>query len=433
MNDALVKIWGKTVGAITWDPSQRRAFFRYDPTFQKNGIELAPLQMPVADSRVFSFPNLVRVNDFQGLPGLVSDSLPDAYGHKLIDQWLTTQGRPPGSMNPVEKLCFIGKRGMGALEFEPAELRPTKVGNLEIDSLVMSAQKLLNERAEAMAQLSEEDKEAMEDVIRVGTSAGGARSKAIVAYNPDTRQFKSGQLPADKGFGHYLLKLDGVKRGEEHLADGLGYGRIEMAYSDMAKAAGIEMMPCLLIEENGRAHFMTKRYDREGHNTKHHVQTFAAMNHIDYDLTGSYSYEQIFQNMRMLHMGYPEAEQMYRRMVFNVLGMNRDDHAKNFSFILKQGGAWHLTPAYDITYAYNPGHPWHSVHATTVNGKTEGITREDLLEVGRKMNIKKAANVIDEVRTAIANWPAFAQAYGVEKPKVEAIQKVLSRFAFRQN
>jgi serine/threonine-protein kinase HipA len=424
MNDAEVKIWGKTVGAVTWDPSQGRAFFRYDPKFQKLGIELAPLQMPVVEERVFSFPSLVRIKDFQGLPGLLSDSLPDDYGHRLIDQWLASQGRAPGSMNPVEKLCFIGQRGMGALEFEPAQFKkPKKKDLIAIDGLVRAAQKLLNERAEAVADLNEEDRRAMQEVIRVGTSAGGARSKAIVAYNAKKKQFRSGQLPADDGFDHFLLKLDGVKKGEDHLGDGLGYGRIEMAYSDMAKAAGIIMMPCQLIEENGRAHFMTKRFDRDGHDTKHHIQTFAAMNHIDYDQVGTYSYEQIFQTMRMLHMGYPEAEQMYRRVVFNVLGMNRDDHAKNFSFMLKEGEDWHLTPAYDITYAYDPKSRWHNTHATTINGKVEGITREDLLAVAKKMNIKKPEVIINEVKHAIALWPEFGDQYGVEENEIMSIQK----------
>lgn len=424
MHDAKVKIWGKTVGAVTWDPAQGRAFFRYDPNFQKTGIELAPLQMPVRDDRVFSFPSLARIKAFQGLPGLLSDALPDDYGHLLIDQWLVSQGRAPGAMNPVEKLCFIGQRGMGALEFEPPELRrQSKSEVLGITNLVNSAQTLLNERAEALVQLDEEERSVMEEVIKIGTSAGGARSKAIVAYNAQTKQFRSGQLPAEEGFEHFLLKLDGVKKGGDHLGDGLGYGRIEMAYSEMAKAAGIVMMPCQLIEENGRAHFMTKRFDRSGSHTKHHIQTFAAMNHIDYDQVGSYSYEQIFQTMRMLHMGYPEAEQMYRRMVFNVLGMNRDDHAKNFSFILKEGEDWLLAPAYDMTYAYDPFSRWHHTHATTVNGKVEGISKEDLLAVAKQMNIKKPKGIIDEIRAALKKWPDFAHQYGVDEYKIRGIQK----------
>ena len=326
---AFVHIWGERVGAVAWDEQTQLASFEFSSVFASKKIDLSPLTMPISNgSPVYSFPELrtgsEEQNTFKGLPGLLADVLPDKYGNQLINTFLAQNGRPPNSMNPVEQLCFIGTRGMGALEFEPSELKVTKRAfNIELDGLVQAAQKMLGERKYFETNLDKDENQAMMEILKIGTSAGGARPKAIIAYNEKSGQVKSGQTAAPKGFEHWLIKLDGVS--DAQFGVSLGYGRVEMAYYLMAKAAGIDMMPCELLEENGRAHFMTKRFDRIGNSEKYHVQTFCAMRHFDFNQVGSFSYEQLFQTMRMLRLSYPDAEQMYRRMVFNVLAKNCDD------------------------------------------------------------------------------------------------------------
>ncbi|MEA4980780.1 MAG: type II toxin-antitoxin system HipA family toxin, partial [Petrimonas sp.] len=345
MNTAIVKIWGKEVGAVAWDERTRLAAFEYTPAFKRLGWELSPLKMPLTpEQKIYSFPDILKVKDsgydtFKGLPGLLADMLPDRYGSDLINLWLAQQGRPENSMNPVEMLCFIGQRGMGALEFEPAILKQNvNTFSVEVDSLVEIAGKMLSKKEAFMTNLKSDEEKAVREILKIGTSAGGARPKAVIAYNERTGEIRSGQTRAPEGFQHWLIKLDGVS--EMQFGATHGYGRVEYAYYLMAKDCGIEMTPCRLLEENGRAHFMTKRFDREGSYTKHHVQTFCAIKHYDYNRVTSYSYEQLFQTMRELRLTYAEAEQMFRRMVFNVLARNCDDHTKNFSFILKQDGRW---------------------------------------------------------------------------------------------
>ena len=339
MNTAYMKIWGKLVGAVAWDESRGLTSFEYDSNFKKTGYDLAPLKMPITSEKsIFSFPELKRKESqsdtFKGLPGLLADALPDRYGNDLINIWLAQQGRASDSMNPVEMLCFIGKRAMGALEFEPVTLKENKLHNaIEVKNLIEIAQKLLAKKVDFSANLDENEEKALMQILKIGTSAGGARPKAVIAYNEQTGEVRSGQTIAPKGFNHWLLKLDGVS--DIQLGESQGYGRVEMAYYNMAVACGIEMMPSKLLEENGRSHFMTKRFDREGGDIKHHIQTFCAMKHFDFNAVTSFSYEQLFQTMRELRLSYPEAEQMFRRMVFNVLARNCDDHTKNFSFILK--------------------------------------------------------------------------------------------------
>lgn len=345
MKVAEVKIWGTLAGAVAWDEQSGYATFEYDPKFKQTDRDLAPLKMPVSDSRnQYSFPELRKNKDslhdaFKGLPGLLADALPDKYGNQLINLWLAQQGRPQDSMNPVEMLCFIGTRGMGALEFEPAVLKESKrTFSVEIDSLVATAQKMLNQREAFTTNLNKEEEQGVMEILKIGTSAGGARPKAVIAWNEKTGEVKSGQTKAPVGFEHWLIKLDGVS--DVQLGDSKGYGRVEMAYYNMATACGITMMPSRLLEENGRAHFMTKRFDREGGDVKHHVQTFCALRHFDYNLINSFSYEQLFQCMRELKLSYADAEQMFRRLVFNVIARNCDDHTKNFSFILKKDSKW---------------------------------------------------------------------------------------------
>lgn len=427
---AFVKIWGETVGAVAWDETTGIASFEYDPKISQLGWDLAPIKMPIYQTnRIFSFPELRKARNsefdtFKGLPGLLADVLPDKYGNQLINVWLAQSGRPINSMNPVEQLCFIGTRGMGALEFEPTTIKPNKrTFSIEINSLVNIAQKMLSKRETFGANIKEDEHKAMMDILKIGTSAGGARPKALIAYNKVTGEVRSGQAHSPKGFEHWLLKLDGVS--DAQFGESKGYGRVEMAYYLMAKDCGIDMMESQLLEENNRAHFMTKRFDREGNNTKHHVQTFCAMQHFDFNEVTSFSYEQLFQTMRILRLPYPQAEQMFRRMVFNVLARNCDDHTKNFAFQLKKGQKWEITPAYDICHAYQPNHRWVSQHALSINGKRKDITKEDLLTVAKSMNIKKAVYIITEISKKVATWDSYAHEVNVNKELKAAIKSTL--------
>ena len=431
MKVAEVRIWGKLAGAVAWDAERGFAAFEYDPKFKQLGWDLAPLKMPVSDNRnQFSFRELRKDNNseydtFKGLPGLLADALPDKYGNQLINLWLAQKGRPQDSMNPVEMLCFIGTRGMGALEFEPAVLKESKRAfSIEIDSLVATAQKILDQRKAFAANLNKDEEQAVLEILKIGTSAGGARPKALIAWNEKTGEVKSGQTKVPKGFEHWLIKLDGVS--DVQLGGSHGYGRVEMAYYNMAKACGIDMMPSRLLEENGRAHFMTKRFDREGGEVKHHIQTFCAMKHFDYNLVNSFSYEQLFQCMRELKLTYADAEQMFRRMVFNVIARNCDDHTKNFSFLLRQGGKWELAPAYDMCYAFRPGSEWVSQHTLSINGKRKDITRGDLLFVGESVRCKKAADIVDQINDTVNQWKRFADEVEVKRTLSDEIAKTLS-------
>jgi serine/threonine-protein kinase HipA len=426
---AFVKIWGETVGAVAWDESARLGRFEYDGAFPKNDWDLAPIKMPLRQSnRIFSFPEL-RPNrnspfdTFKGLPGLLADVLPDQYGNQLINAWLAQHGRPD-RMNPVETLCFIGTRGMGALEFEPTWQKEGKRSfSVELQSLVDIAKKMLSQRKGFETNVQKDEEKAMMDLLKIGTSAGGARPKAVIAYNDKTGEVRSGQAKAPQGFGHWLLKLDGVS--EEQVGESQGYGRVEMAYYNMATACGIDMMPSQLLEENGRAHFMTKRFDREDGDVKHHIQTWCAMQHVDFTDVNSFAYEQLFQTMRMLRLPYPSAEQLFRRMVFNVAAKNCDDHTKNFSFRLKKGEEWELSPAYDVCHAYDPTHLWVGQHALSINGKRKGFHRNDLLAVAKSMNIKKAERLITEINESVQKWPEFAEEQRVRIDLRDAITKTL--------
>ncbi len=430
MNTAFVKIWGELVGAVAWNEKAGLASFEYDTKFKKHNWQLAPLKLPLNSARqVFSFPELRKnknagFDTFKGLPGLLADVLPDKFGNQLINMWLAQQGRPQDSMNPVEMLCFIGSRGMGALEFEPTTIKESKnTFSIEIDSLIDIAQKMLSKRESFIANLQKEDEKAVMEILKIGTSAGGARPKAVIAYNEKTGEVKSGQTKAPNGFEHWLIKLDGVS--DVQLGETKGYGRVEMAYYNMAIACGIEMMPSRLLEENGRAHFMTKRFDREGGEIKHHIQTFCALKHFDFNLVNSFSYEQLFQTMRELKLTYPDMEQMFRRMVFNVIARNCDDHTKNFSFRLKQGENWELSPAYDVCHAYRPGSEWVSQHALSIDGKRQNITRKDLMNLGASIKCKKSKEIIDETNEVVNNWNNYADQVDLSLELQESIGKTL--------
>ena len=432
---AEVKVWGELAGAVRWDAQNLLASFQYHTDFLKKGYDLSPIKMPVKNgNRIYSFPELRKAKDeqvatFNGLPGLLADSLPDKYGNQLINIWLARNGRPPDSMNPVEKLCFIGARGMGALEFEPTQMKTSKqTFAIEITSLVEIAEKMLSTRAGFETNLHKDEQRAVSDILKIGTSAGGARPKAVIAFNQKSGEVRSGQSIAPRGFDHWLIKFDGVS--DAQFGSGHGFGRVEYAYYLMAKDCGIQMSDSQLFEENGRAHFMTKRFDREGSNTKHHIQTLCGIQHYDYYNLYGYSYEQIFQAMRILRMTYPEAEQMFRRMVFNVMASNYDDHTKNFSFRLKQHGKWELSPAYDVCYSYDPDNIWVSQHSLSINGKHKGISKNDLMSVAISNNIKKGESIIDDIKEVVCDWEQYSKRVSVSSKLGRSITKTLSAFQY---
>ena len=419
VNLAHVKIWGEMVGYLFWREDNQTATFEYTPEFKKLGLDLSPIVMPLTSQRVYSFSNISR-ETFLGLPGLFADSLPDAYGKALLDRWLASNGR--NFANPVERLCYQGKRSMGALEFEPAHNDYLETSsNIEIDSLVATAREVLNQR-EAFSTNMSDTKEALINIIKVGTSAGGQRAKAIIAYNDTTKEVRSGQIDAPEGFEHWLLKLDGVTNNE--LGDPQHYGKIEYIYHLLAKEAGINMAECRLLEENGRAHFMTKRFDRHKNN-KIHMQTLCGIAHYDYKMLRAYSYEQAFQIMRRLRLPYNQAEEMYRRMVFNVVARNQDDHTKNISFLMNRTGKWSLSPAYDVSWAYNPQGDWTSKHQMSINNKWDNITREDLVTVAQNMNIKHHNEIIEQVTDAVSHWRKLATEYEIPEETIRQIEQSL--------
>ena len=423
---AYINIWEKRVGAIAWDANNGLISFEYEPSFIANNWDLSPIKMPIhgSERRVFSFPALRGITTFKGLPGLLADVLPDKYGSSIINAWLISNGRPSDSMSPVELLCFIGSRGMGALEFEPVlPISNSAATKIELSSLIQIAQEILSGKQKFRTNLLSDEAKALSDILKIGSSAGGARAKAVIAFNPVTNEIRSGQTNAPKGFTHWLIKFDGVS--DKQLGTSLGYGRVEMAYYLMAKEAEIEMTECRLLEENDRAHFMTKRFDRVHGEGKIHVQSFCAIAHYDFNEITSYSYEQLFETMRSMLLPYTDAEQLYRRMVFNVMARNCDDHTKNFSFLMDKTGKWKLAPAFDVCHAYRPGSTWVSQHSMSINGKRQNITRNDLLQVAHKMNIKKADIIIDKVHDAVSKWNSFATITNVNTDLKGAIEKTL--------
>lgn len=427
---AEIWIWDKLAGAVLWDESTQVGSFEFSGNFLQYGLDISPVKMPLAQGKkVFAFPELRKskgdpFDTFKGLPGLLADMLPDKYGNQLINAWLIQNGRSSESLNPVEQLCFIGERGVGALEIKPTlRSEKQKSSSLEIDSLVNIAGKILNSRENFHSSLTGEEQSALSDILKIGTSAGGARAKAVIAYNPKMGKVKSGQVKASTGFSYWIIKFDGVH--DSQFGATMGYGRVEMAYYLMAKSAGIEMSECRLLEENGRAHFMTKRFDRKDNGQKIHMQSLCGLRHFDFNQVGFYSYEQVFETMRMLRLSYPEAEQMFIRMVFNVLARNCDDHTKNFAFLMDQDGKWRLSPAFDVCYAYRPGSIWVSEQSLMVNGKRDNIAKSDFLEVARKMNIKKPEEKIESVISSVKRWKEFAEQVRVESKLRDGIAKTL--------
>ena len=417
VNSAKLLMFGMNVGTLVWDHQYNLARFEYDDSFVGKGLEPSPLMMPVLPGRVYSFGSL-GWDTFNGLPGLIADALPDTYGRTLFDRWLALTGRTSG--NPVESLCFLGKRCMGAMEFEPAtgpDADPDM--KIEIDSLVEVAREALSNKEAFGVNLKEDKKNAISEILRLGTSAGGQRAKAIIAYNKETGEVRSGQAQAPEGFDYYLIKLDGVSA-QAGFRDTENYGRLEYSFAKLARTCGIDMSECSLVEENGRAHFLTKRFDRRD-GQKIHMQTLCALAHFDHRISRAYSYEQAFNVMRRLKLTYAEATEMFRRMVFNVVVRNQDDHTKNISFLMGTDGKWRLSPAYDIGYAYNPNGVWTSTHQMSIGGKFDGIIRADLHSFANANNIKNANEIIDQICECASNWPEIARGCGVPNKIINAI------------
>jgi len=408
------------------------AAFQYDRDFAESGIEPSPLTMPLS-TRIYEVPALPR-GTFHGLPGLLADSLPDTFGNALIDAWLATQGRTSESFRAVERLCYQGSRGMGALEFAPV-LGPNlqKSEKIDIDALVRLASDVLTQRGNLKGHFNKSGKEkALRDILRVGTSAGGARAKAVIAWNRYTNEVRSGQVAAGEGFEYWLLKFDGVTGNKDkELEDPKGYGAIEYAYSLMASAAGITMMECRLLEENGRRHFMTRRFDRLARGEKLHMQSLCALAHFDFNQAGAYSYEQALRVIRRLNLPAAAVEEQFRRMVFNIVARNQDDHVKNIAFLMNQKGEWSLSPAFDVTYSYNPSGSWTATHQMTVNGKRDGFTLEDFNTCAKAAFMKRgrAMAILEEVLAAVSRWPEFAAAAKLPAAWRQKIQKT-HRLAF---
>ena len=414
---AKVSMFGRPVGTFRWDANRDVALFEYAPEFIGRGIEPAPLMMPVRPGRVYSFGNIGN-ETFRGLPGMLADSLPDTYGRALFDRWLSLTGRT--SSNPIETLCFLGKRCMGALEFEPAMEVPYNPSfRFELEALVNVAKEALNEKEGFGVNLNNDRKAAIAEIVRLGTSAGGQRAKAIIAYNKTTGEVRSGQVDAPEEFDYYIIKLDGVSA-TAGFRETDNFGRLEYSFSQLVRKCGIEMTDCLLKEENGRAHFMTKRFDR-ANGRKQHMQTLCGIAHYDYRLHRAYSYEQAFDVMRALRLPYPQAKEMFRRMVFNVVVRNQDDHTKNISFLMDEGGKWRLSPAYDMGYAYNPNGGWTATHQMSINGKFDNITRTDLLECAKRNSIREASLIVDEICEIASGWPAIAAACEVPQEMIRWI------------
>jgi serine/threonine-protein kinase HipA len=425
---AMVKLWGRTIGAVSLDDDATTATFEYDPAFIGSSIELAPLMMPLS-GRLYSFPSL-QPETFHGLPGLLADSLPDRFGNALINAWLARSGRTQESFNAVERLCYVGSRGMGALEYAPAtRLGAPGSSHIEVDKLVALASEALTHRDNLQGWIHGDGKKtALQDILRVGTSAGGARAKAVIAWNPETNEVRSGQVKAGRGFEYWLMKFEGVSGNrDKEQEDPKGYGAIEYAYYRMALDAGITMNPSRLFEEGGRRHFMTKRFDRLEGGGKLHMQSLCGMAHYDFNQAGAYGYEQALQVIRRLGLPMASIEEQFRRMVFNIVARNQDDHVKNIAFLMDRSGNWSLSPAFDMTYSYQPGGKWTSSHQMTMNGKRTGFTLEDFKACARIATMKRgrAETIIGEVTDVVAQWCDYADESRVNPEQRDKIQSAL--------
>lgn len=424
MITAKVYLFDLFVGGLLWDEETQLGLFEYDPEFVKTGIEISPIHLPLKADQTYAFPSLSR-DTYKGLPAILADSLPDDFGSALIDAWLAKEGRDKSTFTPVERILYQGARGMGALEYRPALDGAAKASeSFQIQALVELASEVLSQRESLADRLAKHDPSvddtALQRLIQVGTSAGGARAKAVIAMN-DAGEIRSGQVKAPKGFNYWLLKFD-VAKNTDVLADSQGYGRIEFAYSVMAKAAGITMTPCQLLQEGGRAHFLTKRFDRTDDGDKIHMATLCALDHADYKKPGGYSYEEAFGVLRVLGLTREEAVEFYRRLVFNLVARNQDDHTKNISFLMDQNGTWSLSPAYDVSWSYLPGNFWVETHQMTVNGKRDKFELADLEAAAKQVKGIDAHSIIKEVCAAVKRWREIAESVGVAPKMIDEIE-----------
>lgn len=429
---AEVRLWGRTIAAVSLGDGEEVAAFEYDKDFAESGIEISPLVLPLS-RRIYSFPSVPLIS-FHGLPGILADSLPDRFGNALIDVWLATQGRTSDSFNAVERLCYTGSRGMGALEFVPAinhnERRTTR---LEIDALVSLASEVLANRNHLRESFATDDRQAaLAEILKVGTSAGGARAKAIISWNPETNEVRSGQVTAPVGFGYWLLKFDGVSGNKDkELNDPKGFTVVEYAYSRMARDASIDMTECRLLEEGGRRHFMTRRFDRLSNGEKLHMQSLAALAHLDFNAPDVNSYEQAFDVIKRLGLPMAALEQQFRRMLFNVVTRNQDDHVKNIAFLMDKVGRWSLAPAFDVCWSYNPSGKWTSRHQMSINGKRDGFGMEDFRACAATVGLARgrAETMLEEILKVARNWPNYADEAGVPAAMRDVIMATM-RHAF---
>ena len=428
MTIARVMLWGRSIGAVSWDESAELAFYEYEPDFVQSGIEVAPHTMPLS-TKIYSFP-AKPCETLHSLPGLLADSLPDDFGNALINIWLAGQGRSPDSFNPVERLCYSGARGMGALEYLPSTGPATdKSESVDVDALVDLASNILSKRNRLQGSFAPELREdSLQDILRVGTSAGGARAKAIIAWNQQTNEVRSGQVKAEPGFTDWLLKFDGVAGNKDkELEDPADYGLIEYAYYHMAKQAGINIEESRLLEENGRSHFMTKRFDRRDAGEKIHMQSLCALEHFDFKQAVAHSDEHVLRTIRRLDMSMATIEEQFRRMAFNIIARNQDDHVKNIAFLMDKAGNWSLSPAFDMTYSYNPTGDWTSRHQMSLNGKRDDFTIDDFKACAKNVSMKRgrAEEIVHQVQTAVLQWQQFADISGVAAAVADGISKTL--------
>ncbi|MEZ5471139.1 MAG: type II toxin-antitoxin system HipA family toxin [Marinicella sp.] len=429
-----VLLWGRKIGAIFWDSARSLGIFEYATDFvEVDDIEPSPFKMKKRKGQ-FSFAGESK-ETFKGLPGMLADSLPDKFGNALIDSWLIKNGRNLNDFSPVERLCYIGTRGMGAIEYFPAisELKKENDKDIVLSEMVNLASKILSEREgvhEHIGESEEETEEAMKKLLVIGSSAGGARAKCLIAYNETTGEVRSGQTKTPQGFDYYLLKLDGVDKNKdkETLSDPKGYGRLEFAYYRMANDCKINMEESRLIEENGRAHFLTKRFDRIN-GKKIHMQSLCGLQHYDFNMAGAYSYEQAMDTIRKLVSGGTKKalEQQFRRAAFNVVARNQDDHTKNIAFLMNKAGEWSLAPAFDLTYSYNPKGEWTNQHQMQINGKRDHFEFNDFVELGKKADLSaaKVKTILREIIEVVAEWENYFKVAKVPSQLVEGIRGTL--------
>lgn len=417
-----VKLYDEILGTIDWNANKGSSTFQYSNNALNRGIEPSPIIMPTQE-KIFE-TNRDHIN-FHNLPYLLSDSMPDDFGNRMMKEWLKQKKLSIDDINPVDRLTYVGSRGMGALEYEPINYKEDNNHNVNTSDLFEVAKKVLEGKEETTYDYL--DKDSLSDILRIGTSVGGARAKALIAIKFDSNkkitEIKSGDIIQPEGYSYWLLKIDGAN--EKTLGEGEGLGKIEYAYYLLATQAGVEMADSILFEENNRFHFLTKRFDRTDNGDKIHMQTFSALAGIDYKIQKASSYETLFRVMKRLRLPYYQFEQQYRRALFNVIARNHDDHVKNFSFLMDKQGAWKISPAYDINYSYSPGGTWTNVHQSSINNKFDNFTRNDLLSLGKTFGIKKANHILDEIIEAVNLWSKIATEIDIPKKEIEARNKVL--------